>query len=361
MTSTYPLRGPVFSTFQAQDVGWLLEDYSALALEAGKEQREALIQSGELHYADSLPVEYEPTPAYLEAYRDAVTCNAENVGVCGARLAADIWSEIGPGAVLVSLARAGVVAGILLRHLGARYYGADWHHYAISIVRDRGIDQVALRWLAENVDVSRVVFVDSWTGKGAIRSELTDALSATGFPDRLAVLADPAGVADYAGTCRDVLVPSACLNATVCGLISRTVLPQAGRSSRHGAKFYRELRDADLSADLLEALVSASPPAPLTGAGRRERSWKGIDTIARLRSDFALTSVHLAKPGLGETTRVLLRRVPWQVLVASGRRGDPRLAHIEQLASERGVPVVEYDTGPYLAVGLIRPHGLVDV
>ena len=361
MSTTYPLRGPAFSTFEPGDVAWLLEDYSTLPLEADVTVREAAIQAGVAHYADSLPVEYEPTPAYLEAYRDSVSRNADLVGLCGARVAADIWAAVGPDAVLVSLARAGVVAGIMLRQLAARYYGADWAHYAISIVRDRGIDLSALQWLTEHVDPSNVVFVDAWTGKGAIRSELSQALAGTGFPDRLVVLADPAGVADFAGVREDVLVPSACLNATVSGLVSRTVLPQPGRNSRHGAKFYKELADVDQSRDLVKALVSGAPSGPVAGAGQRELTWSGMSSVERLQAEFGLPSLHLVKPGLGETTRVLLRRVPWKVLVSQGHGGSSALTHIRQLADERGVPVVEADTGPYLAIGLVRPTDSSDV
>ena len=51
-------------------------------------------------------------------------------------------------------------------------------HYAVSIVRGRGIDPLALRYLAAHHDPARVVFVDGWTGKGAIARELAAALAA---------------------------------------------------------------------------------------------------------------------------------------------------------------------------------------
>jgi len=52
---------------------------------------------------------------------------------------------------------------------------------------------------------------------------------------------------------------------------------------------------------------------------------------------------------------VLLRRVPWQVLVRPDREAD--LAHVRMLAAARGVPVVEVPDLPYSCVGLIRPAG----
>ncbi len=55
---------------------------------------------------------------------------------------------------------------------------------------------------------------------------------------------------------------------------------------------------------------------------------------------------------MGETTRVLLRRVPWKVLA---RPGAP-LHHIRLLAKQRGVPVEEVEGLPYSCVGLIHPQ-----
>jgi hypothetical protein len=52
---------------------------------------------------------------------------------------------------------------------------------------------------------------------------------------------------------------------------------------------------------------------------------------------------------------VLLRRVPWQVLVRTGAPAAD-LAHIRLLAQQRDVPIAEVPDLPYTCVGLIRPH-----
>ena len=57
-----PLRGPAFSSYPPEEVGWLLQDLSDVTLEAPTEEREEAIQSGGAHYAESLPVEYQPNP-----------------------------------------------------------------------------------------------------------------------------------------------------------------------------------------------------------------------------------------------------------------------------------------------------------
>ena len=57
------------------------------------------------------------------------------------------------------------------------------------------------------------------------------------------MLADPGRCAATFGTRDDWLIPSACLNSTVSGLVSRTVLNARllRPDQYHGAKFYAEL------------------------------------------------------------------------------------------------------------------------
>jgi hypothetical protein len=75
--------------------------------------------------------------------------------------------------------------------------------------------------------------------------------------------------------------------------------------------------------------------------------------VERIRVEYGIESANLVKPGVGETTRVLLRRVPWKVLVRPDARDD--VAHVLLLAEQRGVEVEEVDGLPYSCVGLIRP------
>ncbi len=69
---------------------------------------------------------------------------------------------------------------------------------------------------------------------------------------------------------------------------------------------------------------------------------------------YGIGDVTLVKPGVGETTRVLLRRVPWAVLVHPDAGAD--LAHVRLLARQRGVPVHEVPDLAYSCVGLIHPR-----
>jgi len=368
--SPAPLQGPSFGSYAPEEVSWLLTDLSHVALEAPVSEREEAVQRGGAHYAESLPVEYQPEPAYLRLFHDALTASAPRLAHAVGMVTELLLAERGPELVLASLARAGTPVAILVRRWAQQVHGLQLPHYAVSIVRGRGIDPWALTHLATHHDPASVVFLDGWTGKGAITSELAAALgehhAATGqrFDPAVAVLADPGHCVRTFGTRADYLIPSACLNSTVSGLVSRTVLnaQHIGPGQFHGAKFYAELAPADVSGQFLDA-VSAQFDAvgkdvargwPELAASDRSPTWQGWDAVRRISAEHGIGSENLVKPGVGETTRVLLRRVPWKVLMRPDAAGE--LAHVLLLAAQRGVPVEEVHDLAYSCVGLIHPR-----
>ncbi|MGW2711167.1 phosphoribosyltransferase [Streptomyces sp. NPDC001356] len=366
-----PLRGPAFSSYAPEEVGWLLQDLSDVPLEAPTEEREEAVQRGGAHYAESLPVEYQPSARYQELFHAALDASAARIAQAVGVVTETVLTERSPRPVLVSLARAGTPVGILMRRWARFRHGLDLPHYAVSIVRGRGIDANALRWLAAHHDPRDVVFVDGWTGKGAITRELAEAVEEfereegiSGFDPEIAVLADPGSCVRTYGTREDFLIPSACLNSTVSGLVSRTVLRAdlVGPHDFHGAKFYRELAGADVSVAFLDAVAARFPEVAdgVDGAVKelsatdRTPTWAGWRAVERISEEYGIHDVNLVKPGVGETTRVLLRRVPWKILARAGAGDD--LAHVRLLAEQRGVPVEEVDDLPYTCVGLIHPR-----
>jgi hypothetical protein len=353
-----PLRGPAFGSYAADEVGWLLTDLSGVALEAPTEEREEAVQSGGAHYAESLPHEYQPDADYLQLYYEALAASARRLAQAVGVVAELVLAERGRGVVLVSLARAGTPVGILLRRWAAARHGLALPHYAVSIVRGRGIDPLALRYLSEHHDAADVVFVDGWTGKGAINRELAAALLGTPFDPELAVLADPGRCTRTFGTREDWLIASACLNSTVSGLVSRTVLnDQLIRPGMfHGAKFYAELAAADVSNAFLDTVAAEFPHIVDTRPPTdRAPDHGGLACVEQITAEYGIGDVNLVKPGVGETTRVLLRRVPWKVLVRAGAPAAD-LAHVRLLAAQRGVPVDEVPDLAYSCVGLIHPR-----
>ena len=302
-----------------------------------------------------LPIEYVPSPAYMEAYREALKnfsgATADAVG----RLSQKIIREKGPQVVLVSLARAGIPIGILIKRYIRWRYGIDIPHYSISIIRGRGIDGNAVRYILDRHDAGNVLFVDGWIGKGAIKKELeNDIRGFSGLSPELAAAADPANITNLCGTHEDILIPSSCLNCTVSGLISRTFLRDdiIGPEDFHGAAYYGEWKDKDLSYGFIDAIQSRfawdyqEMPA--------SSGIQGADEVGRLAAKYGVDDINLVKPGIGETTRVLLRRVPWKILVDRRHRGDVALEHILRLAAEKEVPVEYEDMECYKICGIIR-------
>ncbi|WAM12929.1 cysteine protease StiP family protein [Rhodococcus sp. JS3073] len=365
---TAPLTGPAFGSYTADEVGWLLTDLSHVDLEADVAEREHRIQSGEAHYAETLPIEYQPDAEYRELFEKVLQDSSIRLARAVGTVTDLVLAERGRDVTLVSLARAGTPVGVLMRRWARDVHGLTLPHYAVSIVRDRGIDAVALDYLAQHHDPANVVFVDGWTGKGAIARELSQALveyrdaGGAQFDDDLAVLADPGHCVRTFGTRDDFLIASACLNSTVSGLVSRTVLNDTliGPRDFHGAKFYAHLAGEDVSNHLLDSVstsfgdVREHVPGDVQDLLRSNRTptWDGWKSVEEVREQYGISSVNFVKPGVGETTRVLLRRVPWRVLVRDLEA--PEHAHIRLLAAARSVPVEEVPALAYSCMGLIK-------
>ncbi|MGW5520950.1 cysteine protease StiP family protein [Gordonia sp. NPDC003950] len=365
---TPPLNGPAFGSYAPDEVTWLLKDLSHVALEGDLAERERRIQSGAAHYAESLPIEYQPGSQYQDLFHEALRGSADRLAEAVGVVSELVVAERDRVPTLVSLARAGTPIGILMRRWIAHTYGVEVPHYTISIVRGRGIDTVALDHITARHRPESVVFVDGWTGKGAIQRELTEALTAYAaaggarLHDELAVLADPGSCTTTFGTRDDFLIASACLNSTVSGLVSRTVLnaDHIGPGEFHGAKFYSHLAKFDVSTLFLDTVserftaVAHRVRDTLAAIrdGDRTPQWSGWKSMERLRDEYGVSSVNFVKPGVGETTRVLLRRVPWMVLVREADLDEH--AHIRVLAAERGVPVEVRGDLAYSCVGLIK-------
>ncbi|CAM4459550.1 pyrimidine operon attenuation protein/uracil phosphoribosyltransferase [Paenibacillus endophyticus] len=356
-------------SYNKEDVTFLLKDLSDIALEQRTEDREAAMQSGG-HYSESLPIEYQPSAAYIQLFHDALSGSASRIAEAIGIVSERIIQRRGFDVVLASLARGGTPIGVLIKRYIKQVYGRDIPHYSLSIIRGKGIDENALLYMNQNHPSQRVQFVDGWTGKGAITKVLIAACSqmkrkyGIDLSADLAVLADPGHCAALFGTRDDFLIPSACLNATVSGLISRTVLRSdlIGANDFHGAKYYKEWDKADLShafVDTVSAYFDQTVDISKAEALRMEASpalhevnWQGVQDITRIQSEFAVSDINFIKPGVGETTRVLLRRVPWKILV--DRLDNPNVEHILLLAKDRGVPVEEYPHMTYSCCGIIK-------
>ncbi len=342
------------SSYKKDDVILLLKDITGMVEPQPTEEREKLIQSGR-HYSEMLPIEYVPTEKYMEVYRESLRNYSKAVANAVGVLSDRIINLREKDTVIVSLARAGIPIGILVKHYIKFKYGADIPHYSISIIRGRGIDDNAMKYLLKSYEAERLLFLDGWIGKGAILKELKKDIAAyKGVSDEIAVVADPANVTELCGTHEDILIPSSCLNSTVSGLISRTFLRSdiIGKNDFHGAVFYENLKSSDLSYDFINAiekefsLNNHEDNAFIEG--------RGIDEVEKIAAEFAIDDINLIKPGIGEATRVLLRRVPWKVLIDPRYKDDAELSHLLRLAEEKNVPLELYPLKHYKCCGIIK-------
>lgn len=355
-------------SYRDEDVVFLLQDISRYVAEIGTEEREKLIQSG-THYSEMLPVEYQPNAAYVELFQTTLEAYAKRIAIAIGVVAEQIKLSRGlEHLVIVSLARAGTPIGVLIKRYIKFAYGVDIPHYSISIIRGRGIDETAIQYIFTHHPKAEIQFVDGWTGKGAITKELKEACEAynkshtSKLHDSLAVLADPGHCVDIYGTRDDFLIPSACLNSTVSGLVSRTVLNYSfmEQGDFHGAKYYEELEKEDVSNVYVDrisaefATIREDIAAKLLELEGQDKTptWKGMQSVENIQRDFTITNQHFIKPGVGETTRVLLRRMPWKILINPHFSND--LTHILLLAKEKDVPVEEYTEMSYSCCGLIK-------
>ena len=345
----------MISSFKNDDVMILLKDLSGCISGMDTDEREKRIQDG-VHYSEMLPVEYKPSDKYIELYSHALQRFSRKTAWAVCSIAKQIFERKGEKTVIVSLARAGITTGILIKRFIERKYNVNIAHYAISIIRGRGIDKKAMDYILERHSSADIQFVDGWIGKGAIAKELNTALRGlySNIDNTLAVLADPPSLAGIRGTREDFLIPSSCLNAAVSGLLSRTILNEShiGKYDFHGAVFYDNLIPYDRTYEFINTVEKyfdynnsdmSSPDICIDMAS----------DIENIQHDFGITDLNFIKPGIGEATRALLRRVPWKLLVNS-LNDEFYLEHLYQLAKEKNVEVVEYPMNIYRACGLIK-------
>ena len=373
-------------SYLASDVTVLLDIVAKNAVaDVPVSQKEALIQSGQRHYSDMLTLEQAPTAMHEQLYTQALEQGAERTATDIANLAYTLHHIFQKSRnehtvsnerplVLVSLVRAGLPVGVLLQRALADVnssYALPSVHYGISIIRDRGLDPVALQMLLNAYPDSPIVFVDGWTGKGAIYQELAHSLEKFSDPNHanfanifhqgvgvipLLTLADPAGVAWLAASIDDWLIPSGLLNSTVSGLISRSLYTEPALGL-HRSVFYDNLIEVDHSLAFIAHIDAArralAPSLPCLPTFQQPR-YQTAALIDKLAADYDISNRNRIKPTIAEATRAILRRDPERILLASADHPDTIL--LRHLCAQRNiiVSVLGDKIHPYQAITLIK-------
>lgn len=368
-------------SYLASDVTVLLDivDKNTVA-DVPVAQKEALIQSGQRHYSDMLTLEQAPTAMHEELYRQALDQGTQRSATDIANLAYTLQQIFHDSVntdkplVLVSLVRAGLPIGVLLQRAlkdTNNLYALPSVHYGISIIRDRGLDPVALQLILKKHADSPIVFVDGWTGKGAIYQELARSLAPFSDPTQpnfanifhqgngvipLLTLADPAGVAWLAASTEDWLIPSGLLNSTVSGLISRSLYTEP-QSGLHRSVFYDNLVDVDHSLAFIDHIDAARQqlstlPKPLPTF--KQPRYQTADLIDMLADQYQISNRNRIKSTIAEATRAILRRDPEHVLLAAADHPDTIL--LRHLCAQRNIKITVSGDQilPYQAITFIK-------
>lgn len=367
------MQNLVKTSYSGDDVQILLKDLTGALPPLSTEEREKNIQSG-THYSEMLPLEYVPTAQYFDLYEKSLANNARKIALYTAVLAEKLLNIHGENMIIISLARAGIPIGILVKRYLKFKTGKDFPHYSISIIRGKGIDVNALEFIRSKHpnNIKHFQFLDGWTGKGAINNQLYEAVEDLKITDgiwseldpELAVLADPCNICELCGTHDDVLIPSSCLNSTVSGLVSRTILRNdlidIKHGDFHGAVYFKDLVQSDVSYEFIESVEYYFSKLDnyefnMAYLNSREIEHKpGIEYLRAVQTHYDVQDINLIKPGIGETTRILLRRVPWKILINSSSRYDSDLDHIYRLCKEKNVEFERFGLGGYKCCGIIK-------
>jgi hypothetical protein len=359
---------PFSGSYDPQDAVFLLKVIELPPMDIS--ERERVIQSGSGHYSEMIGPESPPEESYLRIFRKALERNLDRLASDFLKLSQVIANTREGPITLVSIARSGTPVGVVLGRILRDLFHRDARHYSISVIRDKGADRNALQKILSLHKEDSIVFIDGWTGKGVIARELYDSVSlfnrdeGAKIDPSLAVLTDPAGAAGLAVGTDDYLIAMSLLNSVVSGLISRTILNAShiGPRDFHGCIFYENLKKYDISKDLADRISLAAKkifkdldPTKDYRVSQKEREKASKECrrfMESVRERFGITDDNHIKPGLGEATRVLLRRAPELLMIRDAE--DPDAEHALYLANERKIPVEVIKDLPYRAAAIIK-------
>lgn len=326
-------------------------------------EKEKKIQTDKSHYSEMISYERKPSENYksifyesLKHYENVFSQDVVNLAY---KIIEDYEDQ--SSITLVSLARAGTPIGVLLKRFISSLTNKPVYHYCVSIIRDVGLDLNALSYITnEHIDTS-IVFVDGWTGKGVIGKQLQHSVSefnnlhTTKVSADLYVVLDISGTAYYGASHEDYLIPSAIFNSTISGLISRTIYNKEylGEKDFHGYVFYDYLQEEDVSVWFVDYIFDIMKV--LNKKEKKQYFELNIisdKTIEYFKATLGLTNINYIKPGIGESTRVMLRRVPDKLFVKS--KNDYGVQHLILLAKEKNVEIIEKSDLFYNAVAIIK-------
>ena len=345
----------VFTSYSEEQVEFLLEKFKGHLLSV--EEKEKLILSGESYYGDILSKEEYPEEEYSKIFDNVLENTKTDVAKCFIALCEKIISrrDTNKEIVLVSLARAGTPVGVVLKEVLEKKYGLSVKHYSVSAIHKYGVDSFALDYILKNHSPETLTFIDGWVSQGRITKTLVDTLKDKPEIDpSLYCISDPSGIQNDVATREDILLPSAILNATVSGLISRTVNNPNGF---HFVASYESQIDADRSLIFVDSIVKECLEKNFDLSSQKVLSFEkqrplALKQIADFCKEYNTCEKNI-KVGLGEVSRSLLRRVPRIVIVNSQYKEQAE--HMYWMAKQRNIMIKTVElAGPFNAFSILK-------
>ncbi|MGL4762560.1 MAG: cysteine protease StiP domain-containing protein [Sarcina sp.] len=341
------------------DCIFLLKDLTRELKEISVEEKENLISKG-ISYSNFISKEEKPSEEVEELFLNMVESYSEKLAEYIGVLSEKIYYAKKENTVIVSLARAGTPYGILIKKYIKFKYNIDIKHYSVSIIRGKGIDYNAIKYILDNNKKANIQFVDGWTGKGSIINELKSSIDIFNkkynktVDSSLAVIADPARRCSIYGTREDIAVPNSVLNSTVSGLVSRTVLNDKfiGKEDFHGAISIGYLAECDFSQYYVDKIVEKFKVVETVSSSEEVDLEYAINITKKVQEKYKVKDINKIKPSIGEASRVLLRRKARVILLKD--MNDVEVKQLVLLAKNKSVKIEEFSDCEYKAIAIIE-------
>jgi hypothetical protein len=194
---------------------------------------------------------------------------------------------------------------------------------SISLFVGPGVDRAALRMIRKSHPDRTLVFVDGWTGRGGVARAVRELDAGP-----LAVLNDPWGWADFAGSRRDLFCPTACFTGAATLGFSRTFIERPGEIFSAYTFPRRYCRK-----DLVSAWQSFCPDSPeLLDASESDAAEDRAEPFFK-KTDLRLHTNEVCRALINADPKTLYFRAD----AAEVQEHYPLLL---ALAERRGVPVI---------------------
>lgn len=300
--------------------------------------------------------------SYMRLFEDSLQRNCDRVALDAVRIARALHQRHGHDIAIVSLMRAGTVAGVLLQR-ALRLMGCRSTHYTTNVVQGLRCAEALDVILSRHSD-GKVVFVDGWTGKGSVAGQLKKFIAGfnqqrgTKVSAELTVFSDPGGVAALSAGGDEYMQPHALLRVTGSGLFSGAIAdadPDAV-PFLDACVHYDNLKKFDVTQYHLGQITAAAArllnasAATWTDQNRQPLREIGLRFVEESRSRYGADT--RVRPGLCEAARALVKYNPKMVLRLRNA-ADPDVPALIALAERKGHAIHVDSNLPYRAAVMV--------